>query len=224
MTEIEQFLAKQQRRRCERLAANITQAQCDQNRKRPPDIKNDIPIIHACKGCPGLDTTKEIAMAKPENRTCTEPGCDKWKVIGDKCTRHAKAATGKKPAKKGAKLPKAETISSKTVEQAPAPAPAAIESAQIKPAPEPTPAQAAKTAGKNSENKCFFCAEPPGTPVNSVGHIKIQDPDGHTRNIYVCHYCSSESLGDLLNAETDKGKLSIKLGLLMYQRALDSRA
>ena len=46
MTEIEQFITSQQRRRCHRMNANLTDDQCSQNRKRPD--------ITSCNGCPGL--------------------------------------------------------------------------------------------------------------------------------------------------------------------------
>jgi len=104
MTEIEQFLAGQKRYRCERLAANITRDQCNQNRSRQPNITKDITKIHACEGCAGLG--EEIAMPIPDKRTCIVEGCGKWKVIGDKCTKHAKAPLETKPATIEPKQPK----------------------------------------------------------------------------------------------------------------------
>lgn len=71
--------------------------------------------------------------------------------------------------------------------------------------------------------KCFFCGEE-HERSNDVGHIKIKDPDGNDRNIFVCHYCSSECLVDLISTEADAIKYAQIIGALMFRRALDSRA
>lgn len=60
MSAVEVFLASQQRYVCERLAANLTVAQCDQNRKRVTDVKRDIYKVTACEGCAGLGKAVEL--------------------------------------------------------------------------------------------------------------------------------------------------------------------
>jgi hypothetical protein len=61
MTEIEQFLAKQQLYRCERLNASLTKQTCESNRKRKPSFTTDIGAINACIGCKGLSGPVEVS-------------------------------------------------------------------------------------------------------------------------------------------------------------------
>jgi hypothetical protein len=67
MTDVEAFLAQQQRYRCERLAANLTVAQCEQNRTRGRNMTADVWEVFACKDCAGLGAAvqlEERTMAK----------------------------------------------------------------------------------------------------------------------------------------------------------------
>lgn len=80
MTEVEMFLAKQQRYVCARLVANLTIEQCEQNRDRQANIHKGINSVMQCEGCTGLGKaieTKEQAM--PTVRACEE--CNKVKKI-----------------------------------------------------------------------------------------------------------------------------------------------
>ena len=75
--------------------------------------------------------------------------------------------------------------------------------------------------------KCFFCAED-HEHLNDVGDITLKDPDGNERSTYVCHYCTSACLEDLLQFHAEKEGESARyaqiMGALMFRRALDSRA
>jgi DNA-directed RNA polymerase subunit RPC12/RpoP len=77
-------------------------------------------------------------------------------------------------------------------------------------------------AKKTPTYRCFFCGEDHETARNSVGHIEFHDGE-HKRKIYVCHYCSSKSLEDLLTKATPE-QLQQAMGELLFQRALDSRS
>lgn len=81
------------------------------------------------------------------------------------------------------------------------------------------PAASKKKPGK--QYRCFFCGEDHESQ-NEVGHISFSDGE-HERKVYVCHYCASRSLEDLL-AKADPKQLQQALGEIMYLRALDSRA
>jgi hypothetical protein len=48
--------------------------------------------------CKGLEEKKDMATGpKTASTTCTVDGCGKYRVLGDKCTKHGKAAMAAKP-------------------------------------------------------------------------------------------------------------------------------
>lgn len=59
-------------------------------------------------------------------------------------------------------------------------------------------------------------------PKVKVGHMSFNDGK-HQRKIYVCHYCASQNLQDLLN-KANPEQIQEAMGELMYKRALDSRS
>lgn len=73
---------------------------------------------------------------------------------------------------------------------------------------------------KPVEYACFFCGEK-HEKVNEVGHIKFNDGK-YERKIFVCHFCSSACLEDMLTSDYDR--IAPIMGKLMFSRALDSRA
>ena len=75
--------------------------------------------------------------------------------------------------------------------------------------------------GTNNAHPCFFCGEVHDAPKTGVGHIQFHDGE-HEHRIYVCHYCSSRGLEDML--KLNPAAIIKTLGALMYDRALDSRS
>ena len=69
MSEIEEFLASQNKCRCERMNAYLTEQQCKSNQKSGRYI--------SCSGCPGLGG--EIEMSKAHRGTC--PLCKREDVL-----------------------------------------------------------------------------------------------------------------------------------------------
>lgn len=58
MTDVDLYLARQERYRCERLSANLTTAQCEANRRRTGEQ-----VIFSCIDCTGLEVT-EVPSSK----------------------------------------------------------------------------------------------------------------------------------------------------------------
>lgn len=61
MTDVEAYLATQKRYRCERLAANLTVEQCEQNRNRQRNLTADVWEVMSCQGCAGLGKAVQLA-------------------------------------------------------------------------------------------------------------------------------------------------------------------
>lgn len=83
MTEaINEFLSTVKLFRCERLSASITKGQCLINRKSGR--------VLSCDKCAGLG--EEVQIMATHNTKCVVDGCEKFRVLGDMCTKHGKEA------------------------------------------------------------------------------------------------------------------------------------
>lgn len=71
--------------RCERLKTDSVRNPCADAKKR--ELANCV----GCKGAKKIEKKVE-PVKKPDNRTCIYTDCDKWRVIGEYCTHHAREA------------------------------------------------------------------------------------------------------------------------------------
>lgn len=156
MNDVEEFLARQQRYVCERLAANLTVEQCESNRNRQANINR----VMQCEGCKGLGKAIEIKeRVMATEKICLE--CGKLKKIHGygHCAKCLYAKYGK-----AMKPPKADPAPLAPAKD-PEPAKAAIETAL----PEtvlfdrPCAACGKKIEGEICSDECPFCMANPVT-------------------------------------------------------------
>lgn len=166
MTDVEEFLARQQRYVCERLAANLTVEQCESNRNRQANINRGINSVMQCEGCKGLGKAIEIKeRVMATEKICLE--CGKLKKIHGygHCAKCLYAKYGK-----AMKPPKADPAPLAPAKD-PEPAKAAIETAL----PEtvlfdrPCAACGKKIEGEIWSDECPFCM---ANPVTGAAFVK----------------------------------------------------
>lgn len=89
MSLYEEFIARQQRYRCEALSAFLTVDQCQVNKMRKDNPQFDVWAVAACKDCPGVVHIHNFGgdMAKKAN-LCSVPGCEKYVQRAGKCKAH----------------------------------------------------------------------------------------------------------------------------------------
>jgi hypothetical protein len=74
VSAVEAFLAQQKRFRCERLSADLTEAQCKANQVRTPEI-------FACIGCAGLGKAIQLEECMGYGKECKCVSCEQVKPI-----------------------------------------------------------------------------------------------------------------------------------------------
>lgn len=167
---------------------------------------------------PALEQKREVTVAVLIKKICV--GCGRPMQIVDKEGHCARCYSR---LKKGQPLTGDLPAVSKQPTPAPAPDPAPQKEQPVtEPATPPaaTPPPAVKNERKPLIQRCFFCGED-HERLNEVGRISFNDGE-HDRNIFVCHYCASECLKDMLKLNRDR--ITTVVGALMYDRALDSRS
>ena len=113
--DVAEFLAKQERYRCERLCADLTVQQCEQNRSRNKEYgKPGLSAIISCEDCPGLGQLVKLAQkieGEEMPKTCEKINCSQPVRAKGLCQKHydEKRFQEKKVAEKPAAEVKAVT-------------------------------------------------------------------------------------------------------------------